>query len=154
MYKGCKSKLSMVVEPRIVLNIVFLHNGWILKNVLLYRDKKRTNLRWPLKYRPCTKFENRIQRQRGILCFCLRRKHGHENWRNIHGISSAGQNSYCLFASAPLVITQKLPVLTLPKVVSRPEFAQDHTSGLRSDRGPAILCDFRSCDSKNHHTNF
>ena len=30
----------------------------------------------------------------------------------------------------------------LPKVESRPEFAQDHESGLRSDRGPVVLCDF------------
>ena len=28
------------------------------------------------------------------------------------------------------------------EVVSRPEFAQDHKSGLRSDRGPLVLCDF------------
>ena len=34
-----------------------------------------------------------------------------------------------------LVVTQKLPVSTLPKVLSRPEFTQDHESGLRSDRG-------------------
>ena len=30
----------------------------------------------------------------------------------------------------------------LPKVVFRPEFVQDHESGLRSDRGPVVLCDF------------
>ena len=30
----------------------------------------------------------------------------------------------------------------LPKVVFRPEFAQDHESGLRSYRGPEVLCDF------------
>jgi hypothetical protein len=31
----------------------------------------------------------------------------------------------------------------LPKVESRPEFAQDHGSGLRSDRRePVVLCDF------------
>ena len=41
-----------------------------------------------------------------------------------------------------MVVTQKLPVSTLPKVESRPEFAQDHESGLRSDRGPVVLCDF------------
>ena len=28
------------------------------------------------------------------------------------------------------------------EVVSRPEFAQDYKSGLRSDRGPVVLCDF------------
>ena len=28
------------------------------------------------------------------------------------------------------------------EVVSRPEFAQDHESGLRFDRGPVVLCDF------------
>ena len=49
---------------------------------------------------------------------------------------------YCGFAEAPLVVTQKLPVSTLPKVESRPEFAQDHESGLRSDREPVVLCDF------------
>jgi hypothetical protein len=41
-----------------------------------------------------------------------------------------------------MVVTQKLPVSTLLKVDSRPEFAQDHESGLRSDRGPVVLCDF------------
>ena len=49
---------------------------------------------------------------------------------------------YCLFASAALVVTQKLPVSTLLKVESRPEFAQDHKSRLRSYRGPVVLCDF------------
>ena len=51
---------------------------------------------------------------------------------------------YCGFAEAPLVVTQKLSVSTLPKVESRPEFAKDHESGLRSDRGPVVLpvCDF------------
>ena len=36
------------------------------------------------------------------------------------------------------------------EVVSRPEFAQDHESGLRFDRGPVVLFDFsklRSCKS-------
>jgi hypothetical protein len=37
---------------------------------------------------------------------------------------------------------KKLPVSMLPKVESRPEFAQDHKSGLKSDRGPVVLCDF------------
>jgi hypothetical protein len=32
--------------------------------------------------------------------------------------------------------------LKILEVVSRPEFAQDHESGLRSDRGPVVLCDF------------
>jgi hypothetical protein len=41
-----------------------------------------------------------------------------------------------------LVVTQKLPVSTLLKAESRPEFAQDHESGLRSYRGPVVLCDF------------
>jgi hypothetical protein len=41
-----------------------------------------------------------------------------------------------------MVVTQKLSVSTLPKVESRPEFAQDHKSGLRSDRRPVVLCDF------------
>jgi hypothetical protein len=41
-----------------------------------------------------------------------------------------------------MVVTQKLSVSTLPKVESRPEFAQDHESGLGSDRGPVVLCDF------------
>jgi hypothetical protein len=26
--------------------------------------------------------------------------------------------------------------------IDTPEFAQDHKSGLRSDRGPVVLCDF------------
>jgi hypothetical protein len=49
---------------------------------------------------------------------------------------------YCGFAQAPLVVTQKLPVSTLPKVESRAEFAQNHKSDLRSDWGPVVLCDF------------
>jgi hypothetical protein len=38
----------------------------------------------------------------------------------------------------------KSEVSTLPKVESRPEFSQDHESGLRSDRGPVhvVLCDY------------
>jgi hypothetical protein len=36
-------------------------------------------------------------------------------------LDSTGE--YCLFAQAPLVVVQKLSVSTLPKVVSRPEFA-------------------------------
>ena len=49
-----------------------------------------------------------------------------------------------------MVVTQKLPVSALPKVVSRPEFAKDHESGLRSDQGPVVLYDFskfRFCKS-------
>ena len=38
--------------------------------------------------------------------------------------------------------TQNISVSIIPNVVSRPEFAQDHESGLRSDRGPVVLCDF------------
>jgi hypothetical protein len=34
------------------------------------------------------------------------------------------------------------PFSKILEVVSRPEFAQDHESGLRSDRGPVVLCDF------------
>jgi hypothetical protein len=30
----------------------------------------------------------------------------------------------------------------VPKVESRPGLVQDHGSGLRSDRGPVVLCDF------------
>jgi hypothetical protein len=41
---------------------------------------------------------------------------------------------YCGFDEVPLVVTQKLPVSTSPKVESRLEFAQDLESGLRSDR--------------------
>ena len=33
---------------------------------------------------------------------------------------------YCSFASAPLAPTQFFLVLMMPKVVSRPEFAEDH----------------------------
>jgi hypothetical protein len=47
--------------------------------------------------------------------------------------------SVCL---AALVVTQKLPVSALLKVESRPEFAQDHKSGLRSYRVPVVLIDF------------
>jgi hypothetical protein len=36
--------------------------------------------------------------------------------------------------TSPLVVTQKLSVSMLPNYESRPEFAQDHESGLRSDR--------------------
>jgi hypothetical protein len=42
-----------------------------------------------------------------------------------------------------LVVTQKLPVLTLPKVESRPEFCQDHESGLRSDQGSSYYSIYR-----------
>jgi hypothetical protein len=51
---------------------------------------------------------------------------------------------YCAFAfKFALVVTQKIPFSKiLEVVVSRPEFAQDHESGLRSDRGPVVLCDF------------
>jgi len=34
------------------------------------------------------------------------------------------------------------PFSKILEVVSRPEFAQDHESGLRSDWGPVVLCDF------------
>ena len=34
------------------------------------------------------------------------------------------------------------PFSRILEAVSRPEFAQDHESGLRSDRGPVVLCDF------------
>ena len=34
------------------------------------------------------------------------------------------------------------PFSKILEVVSRPEFAQYHESGLRSDRGPVVLCDF------------
>ena len=37
---------------------------------------------------------------------------------------------------------KKFPVSMLPKVVFRSKFAQDHESGLRSDRRPVVLCDF------------
>jgi hypothetical protein len=43
------------------------------------------------------------------------------------------------------VLTLKTPrgVCAYPyETVSRPEFAQDHESGLRYDRGPVVLCDF------------
>jgi hypothetical protein len=50
---------------------------------------------------------------------------------------SAAYYYICSLTQAPLVVTQKIPVSTLPKVESRPEFAPDHESGLRSDRGPA-----------------
>jgi hypothetical protein len=53
---------------------------------------------------------------------------------------------YCAFAKFALVVTQKVPfskiLEVVSMVVSRPEFAQDHESGLRSDRGPVVLCDF------------
>jgi hypothetical protein len=41
-----------------------------------------------------------------------------------------------------MIVTQKFPFSKILEVVSRPEFAQDHESGLRSDRGPVLLCDF------------
>ena len=43
--------------------------------------------------------------------------------------------SVCL--SVPGVHSKNL-VLMMPKVVSRPEFTQDHESGLRSDRRPPL----------------
>ena len=48
---------------------------------------------------------------------------------------------YCAFAYFALVVTQKFSFSKILEVVSRPEFAQDHESGLRSDRG-LVLCDF------------
>ena len=62
--------------------------------------------------------------------------------------------TYCPFAEAPLVVTQKLPVSTLPKVESIPEFAQDHESGLRSDRGTVVLCDFSKLRIQKSPYNF
>ena len=41
-----------------------------------------------------------------------------------------------------LVVNQKLSFSKILEVGSSPEFAQDHESGLRSDRGPVVLCDF------------
>ena len=38
------------------------------------------------------------------------------------------------------------------ELISRPELARDHESGLRSDRGPVVLRDFSN--SGNHHTIF
>ena len=49
---------------------------------------------------------------------------------------------YCGFDEFALVVTQKIPFSKILEVVSRPEFALDHESGLRSDRGPVVLCDF------------
>jgi hypothetical protein len=48
----------------------------------------------------------------------------------------------CFFVKAPMVSNQKISVSMMPKLVSRPEFAQDHQSGLRSDRAPVALWDF------------
>jgi hypothetical protein len=51
-----------------------------------------------------------------------------------------------LISTQPWSSPKNLPVSTLPKVESRPEFAQDHESGLRSEVGPAgtssSICDF------------
>jgi hypothetical protein len=41
-----------------------------------------------------------------------------------------------------MVVTPKNSLSKILEVVSRPEFAKDHESGLRSDRGPEVLCDF------------
>jgi hypothetical protein len=41
-----------------------------------------------------------------------------------------------------MVVTQNFSISKILEVVSRPEFAQDHESGLRSDQGPVVLCDF------------
>jgi hypothetical protein len=49
---------------------------------------------------------------------------------------------YCAFAEALQVVTQKSSVSKILEVVSRPEFARDYGSGLRSDRGPIVLWDF------------
>jgi hypothetical protein len=48
----------------------------------------------------------------------------------------------CLCLIRTRVVTQKNQFSNILEVVSRPEFAQDHESGLRSDRGPVVLCDF------------
>ena len=44
--------------------------------------------------------------------------------------------------NSPWSSPKKFPFSKILEVVSRPEFAQDHESGLRSDRGPVVLCDF------------
>ena len=60
---------------------------------------------------------------------------------------------YCGFGSTRPGLHAKMFVSKILEVVSRPEFAQDHISGLRSDRGPLVLCDFsmRFCAS-THNT--
>ena len=42
----------------------------------------------------------------------------------------------------------------IPQAISRPDFAQDHESRPRSDRGPVVLCDFffQFCDFGNYRT--
>jgi hypothetical protein len=55
--------------------------------------------------------------------------------------STPGVHVLCLCLTRP----GRHPKKSFPKileVVSRPEFAQDHKSGLRSDRGPVVLCNF------------
>ena len=49
---------------------------------------------------------------------------------------------YCPFVEHTRSLHTKNSVSIMPKVVSRPEFAQDHKSDLRSDRGSVVLCDF------------
>jgi hypothetical protein len=69
-------------------------------------------------------------------------------WRRV----PAGDRFTC-GVSVPAHVTQptrafmrrywyRFSIIRLPKVESRPEFAQDHESGLRSDRGPVFLCEF------------
>jgi hypothetical protein len=46
---------------------------------------------------------------------------------------------YCGFDEFALVVTQKFSFSKILEVVSRIEFAQDHESVIRSDRGPVVL---------------
>ena len=59
------------------------------------------------------------------------------NW--IHVMWSKVNNYWC---TQLLILDPHGNHRTILQVGSRPEFAQDHESGLRSDRGPVVQCDF------------
>jgi hypothetical protein len=71
---------------------------------------------------------------------------------------------YCVWLYCALIRPgrhQKILFSKILEVISRPEFAHDHESGLRSDRGPVVLCDFSKlrfwkspCDFLNLYGRF
>ena len=59
-----------------------------------------------------------------------------------HSLYACTRRILCLCLIHPCRHPKKFHLSKILEVVSRPEFAQDHESGLRSDRGRVALCDF------------